>query len=338
MKPTLHQCQNCHCSLEEKSNYCDNCGQKRIDHLPSMRELLGDLFSNIWALDSKLLKTMTSLLFQPGQLTLAYLQGNRKGYYTPFKLFIFWLTVSFLLVSVVLEQYPQFHKLDSYNFELKAYQAITQKHLKAHFQDSTDQVVIDSVLAQGLPDNRGYGDTAVTIVGFDFTMEELRNNSVEELIDQQGVDNFLKRQLLIQLLKTYKDPRKFQTYIISHLSWLLLLSLPFLAFWMKILYWRKHPYYIQHLVFLLHWHTFALALLAGATLWMWMGTTATDTWIPLGKFIGIASILYAILALKKVYQQGKLKTLTKFILLLLGYIFLSIFVIALFLLVNFLLF
>lgn len=281
---------------------------------------------------------MRSLLFQPGKLTLAYLQGNRKGYYTPFKLFLFWLTVSFLLMNVVMEKQAMFHQLDNYNFELKAYRAITQKNLKAHFQDSTDQLVIDSLLAKGLPENGVYEDTSITIVGFDFTMEELKNNTAEELIDQKGVDNVLKRQLLIQLLKTYKDPGKFQTYLISHLSWLLLLSLPFLALWMKLLYWRKHPHYIQHFVFLLHWHTFALTLFTGAAILMWINSYWMENWGALAKFIGIASTLYGGLALKKVYQQGKIKTTVKYILLVFGYVIIFTFVMALFLFVNFLLF
>lgn len=148
MKPSPHRCQNCQCTLPEDSNYCDNCGQKRIEALPSVGELFRDFLSNLLALDSKLLRTMSGLLFRPGHLTQAYLQGKRKGYYTPFKLFLFWLTAAFLLLSLLLRKLPTVEEV--YNFEMVAYQTQLRSDLYQLLPDST-HAQVDSVLTRHRP-------------------------------------------------------------------------------------------------------------------------------------------------------------------------------------------
>ncbi|MGH1336393.1 MAG: DUF3667 domain-containing protein [Aureispira sp.] len=338
MKSTLHRCQSCHCSLEEDSNYCDTCGQKRIDQLPSMKELLRDFFSNIWALDSKLLRTIGTLLLQPGQLTLAYLKGTRNRYYTPFKLFLFWLTISFLLINSLIQQSEEFQQLDAYDFELNAYKTISQKGLHAHFQDSLDRIVIDSILLQGLPENKTYDEGVFSIMDKEFSIEELEAHSVEELIQRKNITHPIERQIAIQLLKAYKDPGKFQTYIISHLSWLFLSSLPLLALWMYLLYWRKHPYYIQHFVFLLHIHTFVLVLTTILAFALWIHPVIMASILLLRNILVTLSLGYSFGALKVVYKQSWRKTLLKFILLFFGYMIVFIITMLLFVFINFLLF
>lgn len=337
MKQPLHRCQNCQCSLESPSNYCDNCGQKRIDQPPSVKELLRDFFSNIWALDNKLLRTMGSLLFRPGQLTLAYLQGIRKGYYTPFKLFLFWLTISFLLLNTLLQKLPELQQVEQYNFKLKAYKINTQKNLKTHFSDSLEHSAIDSILALGLPKNGVYEDTIVSIMDHQFSVQELQRYTPQELIEREQIDNFIQQQFFIQLLKAYKEPGAFQKYLVGHLSWLILLSIPFLALWMRLLYWRKHPLYLQHVVFLLHVHTFILVVATGLALWKWLLLPASASSM-LKNLLLFTSLGYSFIALRVVYQQGWRKTLLKFFLFLIGYSIVFALVIILFVLLNFLLF
>ena len=210
MKSTLHRCQSCDCSLEEDANYCNNCGQKRIDKLPSMKELLGDFFSNIWSLDSKLFRTLGTLLFRPGKLTLCYLQGTRKHYYTPFKLFLFWLTISFLLINSLIQRSKEFQKVDTYDFQLNSYKVLSQKALHAHFQDSLDQVAIDSLLLQGLPKNEVYDNGLLSFMDEEFTVEELEEYSVEELIQRKTSPILLNAKLLFNCSKRIKIQENFR--------------------------------------------------------------------------------------------------------------------------------
>src|SRR3954470_5085170 len=80
-------CGKCQCSVATK--YCPDCGEARI--LPmdlSLKHLLGEVYRSISSVDSKLLRTLRALLFQPGALALAYVSGPRKPYISPFQLFL----------------------------------------------------------------------------------------------------------------------------------------------------------------------------------------------------------------------------------------------------------
>ena len=282
---------------------------------------------------------MGSLLFRPGRLTAAYIQGIRNNYYTPFKLFLFWLTISFILINSLIQQSNEFKELEKYDFELAAYKNISQKELKTYFTDSLDQAVIDSILTKNAPQiEQNYYDNLITIFDKEFSFEDLNNYTVEELADREHITQPINRLVFTQLLKAVKNPAKLQSYIIGHLSWLFLFMLPLVAGWMYLLYWRKRPYYIQHFVYLLHIHTFALTVLTIMAFWLWMNSDCSITLYTFGKVLLTTSMVYNFWALKVVYQQGWRKTLLKYLLLGFGYVILFIIVLLLFFLFNFLFF
>jgi Protein of unknown function (DUF3667) len=83
----------------------------------------------------------------------------------------------------------------------------------------------------------------------------------------------------------------------------LIFLLPIFALLLK-LFWRKR-YYAEHLVFALHYHAFALVLLApGGFLSGKPGKSATDIAL-------VVCIVYLFLALRRVFGGSKLRTLAK---------------------------
>ncbi|MFK7799941.1 MAG: DUF3667 domain-containing protein [Aureispira sp.] len=290
-------------------------------------------------MDSKLLRTMGSLLFRPGRLTLVYIRGIHKNYYTPFKLFLFWLTIGFLFVNNLIQQSNEFKALEQYDFELAAYKSIAQKELKEQFTDSLDQATIDTILTKNFPKaEQDYYDDLITIFDTKFSFEDLHTYTVEELADREQITHPIQRLVFTQLFKAVKSPAKLQSYIISHLSWLFLFMLPLLAGWMYRLYWRKRPYYIQHFVYLLHTHTFALTMLTGMAFWLWINPSCAISLYTFGKILLTTSLVYSFWALKVVYQQGWGKTVLKYLFLSIGYVILFTIALLLFFLVNFLFF
>ena len=78
-------CGNCGTLLV--GGYCHECGQKRGDAQVSIGRLLSDMFREILALETRLAKTLRLLMAKPGALTSAYLEGRRKAFVSPARLY-----------------------------------------------------------------------------------------------------------------------------------------------------------------------------------------------------------------------------------------------------------
>ncbi|HEV7714907.1 MAG TPA: DUF3667 domain-containing protein [Steroidobacteraceae bacterium] len=66
-----------------------------------LRHLLVDLFHTLTDVDSRLIRSIRRLLFQPGALTTAYLEGPRNPYIAPFQLFLLANVLFFAVQSVI---------------------------------------------------------------------------------------------------------------------------------------------------------------------------------------------------------------------------------------------
>ena len=96
------------------------------------------------------------------------------------------------------------------------------------------------------------------------------------------------------------------------MSPVLILLIPLLAIILKILFFRSPFYYIDHLIFALHFQSF---------LFLMALTIRILTHIhPLFILAGLVIPFYLIFAMKKVYQQPVKKTLLKSIVVLAGYL------------------
>lgn len=93
----FHKCGNC--DTEYNGNFCPECGQSRADISRPFSVLLIDLMGNIYAFDTRLLKTLKSLLFRPGQMALDYIAGKRVRYMPPVRMYIFISLIFFLLLG-----------------------------------------------------------------------------------------------------------------------------------------------------------------------------------------------------------------------------------------------
>lgn len=114
--PRPDHCLNCGRAAD--GNFCAHCGQEVKDHTVALRPLLTDLMAEIVSWDSKLLRTVKALVFQPGFLTNEYNAGRRVPYLSPLKLY---LTVSVLFFLVLSWKAPlsQFITVDPGDITLR---------------------------------------------------------------------------------------------------------------------------------------------------------------------------------------------------------------------------
>lgn len=335
MLPTApqHRCQSCHSSLEEDEAFCPVCGQKRVEHPATLRELLGDAISNVFALDSKLLRTLVQLIFRPGSLSVAYWKGARQRYYTPFKLFLFWVTVFVLLVSWKTANLRKNSKSADDEIVIWRYHKSITPTLQAAGLDS---VTIDSLLPlqrKGLTIEGG----VFNISAENLPVEDLYNLPLDSLVERYSEGSFVQDLLHRQFFKAQRRPGDFGVSLLGNLSWIIFLSLPLLGLLFFALFPKRQPYYTAHLAFTLHLATMGLFLVV---LFVTIGWLFTD--LPVQtytiSFTFILLLPYTWLAMRRAYQQSRAVITLKLFLFSLGFIVVFGLSMFGFLLLNFLIF
>lgn len=91
-------CLNCGAGL--LGPYCSLCGQKHEPHPPTVGHLLGETFESITHADSRLWRTLRTLLARPGTLTREWLAGRRASYLPPVRLYLVLSVVFFLIIAL----------------------------------------------------------------------------------------------------------------------------------------------------------------------------------------------------------------------------------------------
>ena len=121
---------------------------------------------------------------------------------------------------------------------------------------------------------------------------------------------FLARMFLNSVVDAFHDPDAFTERIIGNLSIAMFFLLPFYALVLAVLYWRQKRYYIEHLVFGMHVHSFLFMIV---TLMLIVSITpmgaAGQGWTQ--GILGLAVVAYPIIALRRFYGNGWFFTLVK---------------------------
>lgn len=93
--PKNQQCLNCGHNVGELK-YCPQCGQENLDYRVKLGVLIRYYVSKYARFDIKWITTIKMLFTQPWQLTQIYLEGKRKQYTHPFRMYLA-LSVLFFL-------------------------------------------------------------------------------------------------------------------------------------------------------------------------------------------------------------------------------------------------
>lgn len=108
-------CRNCgHVLLPAPRNYCPECGQETRIRPPALGEFLQQFAGNYIAAEGALWRTLKLLLLRPGAITREYLDGRRRRYVLPLRLY---LTVSVLVLFLVQATGPVDVTLDDKDFQ-----------------------------------------------------------------------------------------------------------------------------------------------------------------------------------------------------------------------------
>ncbi len=290
--PGEKNCLNCGAPL--RGQYCGQCGQRARSRLISLWDLVRDAFGDLFELDSRLWQTLIPLLVRPGKLTADYLQGKRARFMPPFRMY---LVLSLLFFLVVF-----FNPREEFAF--------------LYVPEPTPTA--ETAAEEDGPD-----------IDITFEDEDLEDSDCEfELEDTANWPEFLKRRLTEDRIKRIcrnlqaDDGASFLEKFFDSIPAALIILLPLMALALKILYPLSRRYYVEHLLFFVHFHAFFFLILSLQILWSRLiGATS------LNEAIGVLPIvvssfyipIYLFKAMRRVYGQGFFITFFKYVILLMVY-------------------
>lgn len=260
-------CRNC--GARASGHYCANCGQETRVALPTFGTFMREAAGRYVALDGRMWRTLWGLVARPGLLTREYLQGRRRRYIRPARLFLVLYLLLFALIGII--QSPS--DLAEQVVFVKSDEAV----------DAKDQADADAGSGGAPPaaDTAGAGararpkaaDKAKVVMDSDTdTMLGLDDN-LDLTFRVSGMDLALPEKLRKRydhFKKLPKEEKAEQLYagVLRYGTYAMVALLPAFALLLKLAYLgRGNRYpgrpqrYAEHLVYSAHLHAFAALML-----------------------------------------------------------------------------
>jgi hypothetical protein len=321
----IEDCLNCGAHM--RGQYCGHCGQRSSSRLISLWELVRDAFGDLFELDSRLWNTLVPLLRRPGLLTHDYLQGRRARYMPPFRMYLV-LSVLFFLVAFFDPQ----EKLGLlFEPEPVSTADIIEDEIEAD-QASDDQLGVADELKQEVAKEfsaefglRESDESDESDDDSDSDLEECADMEQSDLDDMPG---WMARRLTLERVKRVCEQvqldqgQSLLNRLLDNLPAALIVLLPIMALVLKGLYPLSRRYYVEHLLFFVHFHAFFFLIL---TLQILFARLTALLSIP--EAISVIALVasgfyipvYLFISMRRVYGQGRAVTFLKYIVLTLAY-------------------
>jgi hypothetical protein len=267
MEESKNICLNCNYTVEDGYPYCKNCGQKSIKNLLSFQELVSSAFATIGNLDGPFYKSI-GLILKPWKLTVNYINGKRKPYLHPSRLFILILVAHFaLLLSIIdidnkklrsLEHYGELEKSQLFE-KFLSIQSENPELITKRVQDTITNQLFKSV---ELPEN-DIMDMNTTLGSYNFkiTRSDAIELSNDSLFRKYNITSFTDKLVVSQLIKVDLDRAGSLRYLIKNFGWSTLIIVLLLALFFKLLYFKTNKYFVEHLIFWLNVHSSAFFIM-----------------------------------------------------------------------------
>lgn len=322
-EPLTH-CENCGEPLTGK--YCAKCGQPAIDYRRSFRHVLVDVLDSFLSWDSKFFATILWLIVRPWHLTNEFLAGRRVRYVHPLRLYLlasilFFFAVNYWAKSINLKPgnvSPE-TRTEIAN-ELKKEDVPPEARRKVEealrLRSPTPVPSIESEKAtaekKSIP-KTGKAPEEKAGDAEDGNFQPLLQFGPEKATNP--FEKWLKERAKEKIGEHGTNAQLFLTTLFSNLPYMMLCCIPLFAFVLKILYIRKRIFYIDHLVYALHIHSFAYLCIISIVL-ATMGLFRSVPGTLAGWIVGVLWFVCAVqvfLSIRRVYRQGWFFSIFKFL-------------------------
>jgi hypothetical protein len=331
--PALPYCENCGAPMA--GPFCAQCGQAAVDYRRSFRHVIVDILDSFLNWDSKFFATIGWLIARPWHLTNQFLAGRRVRYVHPLRLY---LLVSILFFFVVNYWAKSIHADPS------KLSAEDRADIAAELNDPDIPLAAKARIRRALDAKGGTQpeaqtspspQTAVTpqpsVIGSpvpSVTTSPSPSGDFGPLVqfDKPPSDKFekwLEQRAKEKMGEHGSKMALFIATLFSNLPYMMLCCIPLFAFVLKVLYVRKRIFYIDHLVYALHIHSFAYLAIMLIVL-ITLGLNRSIPGVFAGWTIAALWITFAVqvfLSIGRVYRQGWFFTVFKFFLGGIAYLF-----------------
>ena len=314
----LTQCDNCGALLT--GHYCGQCGQAAIDYRRSFRHVIGDVLESFLNWDSKFFTTIALLILKPWQLTNEFLAGKRVRYVNPLRLYLLASILFFFAVNYGARDL----RFDPGKLSPKD-RAELEADLKREDLPPAAREKLEALLRDSSPSPAASPSGNVTSASptpeSDKQKQEDSKKGERTFVVVDGTkastpfERWIEARAKEKMGEHGTKMGLFIRTLFSNLPYMMLCCIPLFAFVLKILYIRRHIFYIDHLIYALHIHTFAytgIMLIVLATIGL--NRTAPD---PIAAsmiaLLWIAFVVQIFLSIRLVYRQGWFISIFKFI-------------------------
>lgn len=216
-------CLNCQQPFgQPRPRYCPSCGQESNVKPPTVGEFIQQFGGSYIAVEGALWQSLKLLLLKPGQLTREYLEGRRRRYVLPLRLY---LTISVLALLAL--------RLGT--------------HLEIRGEDGKPLVIADK-MAENL------GDFVVVDAGPYRAGRAQGRFYCEKL--PGWICERLQRRLDLAPKALAAEVRELPERFVARFGSAMFFMVPLFALGLKLLYANRRMRYTEHLVYALHLHAF----------------------------------------------------------------------------------
>jgi hypothetical protein len=342
--------ENClNCGEVLTGQHCSHCGQRARVRVLSLWGLVKDALGDLTNFDSRIWRTLIPLLFRPGQVTQDYLRGRRASYTPPFRMYLI-LSIAFFLLATIDDPGKA--------IELNVGEGGTNLQIRPEGAEGPDagspaappaagtvpgdagelaaqrraqaQRLADEI-ARRIPASEQ--DRAAARAEMKQDLEAASPAELERIgriIDDPCGEGNLKLQAG-PLLEAYeprlraacrqimRDQASFGRALIDNIPKMMFIFLPLMALVMAVLYLGSRRYYVEHLLFFVHFHAFfflgGFIVLLIERLGVLAGPPPPRAFEVLGSVLAAAFMAYVpwylYRAMRRVYGQGRVLTLFK---------------------------
>ena len=337
-------CTNCGSPM--MGAYCGVCGQPIETHRRSVFTLLHDFVKDVASFDSRILRTARALLFQPGELSLAFREGRTQRYVPAVRLYLFVSLIFFLALSffgIAIMQLTLSHTtqqmVSDKNHNVFIVKNGVRSQMTGFKSDDKGNVYLanNSLATKPVPGMKTNGEPSmlITTQPHFFTrigsLNSERDNkalaiALKELEkarnETPGFAHWMNDHVTRMFRALADDPASINGPLTEWIPRALIILLPLFALLLAAFYWRQRRkyYFVDHLVFSLNYHAFGFVVLliaAGLAQILPAGIVAG------GLFLWLA--VYLLVGMKRFYGQNWFWTSAKFATV--GFIYFSFFLV-----------
>jgi ribosomal protein L32 len=336
--PHLSHCENCGTKLT--GHYCSQCGQAAIDYRRSFGHVILDVLNEFLNWDSKFFGTLGLLITRPWRLTNEFVEGKRVRHVHPLRLYLLASVLFFFAVNygakglkLDLGKIPE-EKRAEVAAAIADKRAEIEKELQKENLSPDDRKKAREVLdyltkpspsptASASPKSTA-SPTPSSVPSASPTESTQRKYGAvgdrpflvfdENEKTSTPFERWLEARAKEKMGEHGTKMGLFITTLFSNLPYMMLCCIPLFAFVLKVLYIRRHIFYIDHLIYALHIHSFfytGIMLIVLATMGLNRSIPGTFAdWVI--ALLWITFVVQIFLSIRYVYRQGWFISTLKF--------------------------